>query len=98
MLGLITQRPSEMSDTAISQCGNFLSFKMSHPKDVDYIMKMVSSVTPEVIEKLKLLQPGTCVTFGHIFQVPIIIKLEMPSPTPSSSSCDIVEAWFRGEE
>ncbi len=98
MLGLITQRPSEMSDTAVSQCGNFLSFKMSHPKDVDYIMKMVSSVTPEVIEKLKLLQPGTCVTFGHIFQVPILIKLDMPSPTPSSSSCDIVEAWYRGED
>ncbi len=98
MLGLITQRPSEMSDTAISQCGNFLSFKMLHPKDVDYIMKMVSSVTPEILEKLKLLQPGTCVAFGHIFQVPIIVKLDMPNPTPTSSSCDIVGSWFRGEE
>ena len=71
---------------------------MLHPKDVDYIMKMVSSVTPEILEKLKLLQPGTCVAFGHIFQVPIIVKLDMPNPTPTSSSCDIVGSWFRGEE
>lgn len=94
MLGLITQRPSEMSDTVISQCGNFLAFKMLHPIDVDYIMKMVSSITPEILEKVKLLQPGTCVAFGHVFQVPVIVKLKMPDPSPISSSCDIAGSWF----
>lgn len=97
ILGLITQRPSEMSDTAVSQCSNFLAFKMVHPLDVDYIVKMVPNVTPEVLEKVKILQPGSCVAFGQAFKVPVIVKLEMPNPAPASSSCDIVGTWFKGE-
>ena len=44
ILGLITQRPVEISDTVISQCTNFLIFKINHPMDVDYIRKMVPHI------------------------------------------------------
>ena len=94
MLGLITQRPSELSTTAISQCNNFLSFKLQHPQDVDYIKQMVPNVTTEVVKQIKTLQPGTCVAFGLGFKIPIQIKLKMPSPEPSSSSVDISNTWF----
>lgn len=94
MLGLITQRPSELSTTAISQCNNFLVFKMQHPADVEYIKQMVPNVTAEVIKQIKSLQPGTCVAFGLGFKIPIQIKLQMPDPEPSSSSCDISATWF----
>lgn len=94
LLGLISQRPSELSDTVISQCTNFLIFKMIHPKDVEYIREMVPNVTAEIIKNFKLLQPGNCIAFGSAFKVPIMIKLEMPNPSPSSSSCDISGIWF----
>ena len=94
MLGLISQRPSELSTTAISQCSNFLIFKMLHPTDVEYIRQMVPNVTEDTMKKLKLLQPGTCVAFGSGFKLPSIIKLEMPNPAPSSSSCDVSNIWF----
>ena len=94
MLGLITQRPSELSPTTLSQCNNFLVFKMQHPTDVEYIKSMVPNVTEEVIKQIKTLQPGTCVAFGLGFKVPIQIKLKMPNPEPSSSSCDISNIWF----
>lgn len=94
MLGLISQRPSELSTTALSQCSNFLIFKMLHPTDVEYIKQMVPNITTEIIKKLKLLQPGTCVAFGSGFKLPSIIKLDMPDPAPSSNSCDISKVWF----
>ncbi|MBE6144081.1 MAG: ATP-binding protein [Firmicutes bacterium] len=94
ILGLISQRPSELSETTLSQCSNFLIFKMLHPKDVVYIKEMVPNITTEIVKKLKILQPGTCVAFGNAFKVPIIIKMEMPSPAPSSESCDISGIWF----
>ena len=50
VLGLISQRPSELSETALSQCNNFLIFKMMHPKDVTYIRDMVPNVTDEIIK------------------------------------------------
>ena len=97
-MGLISQRPSELSDTVISQCTNFLIFKMIHPKDVEYIKEMVPNVTPEIVKTFKLLQPGNCISFGSAFKVPIMVKLEMPNPAPSSSSCDVSGIWFIKEK
>ena len=94
MLGLISQRPSELSTTALSQCSNFLIFKMLHPTDVEYIRQMVPNITTEILKKIKLLQPGTCIAFGSGFKLPSLIKLDMPNPAPSSSSCDISGVWF----
>ncbi|MBQ3435751.1 MAG: DUF87 domain-containing protein [Bacilli bacterium] len=93
ILGLITQRPSELSDTTISQCSSFLIFKMNHPADVDYIKKMVPNISEEIIEKQKSLQSGTCLTFGRAFKIPLIVKLAMPSPEPLSGNCDVVSIW-----
>ncbi|MBQ9071611.1 MAG: DUF87 domain-containing protein [Bacilli bacterium] len=94
MLGLISQRPSELSTTALSQCSNFLIFRMLHPTDVEYMSQMIPNITNEIIKKIKLLQPGTCVAFGLGFKIPSLIKLEMPNPAPSSSSCDVSNIWF----
>ena len=94
ILGLITQRPAEMSETALSQCNNFLCFKMLHPKDVEYIKNMVPNITNEIVKRLRILQPGNCVAFGAAFKVPTLIKFEMPNPEPASNSCNVIEKWF----
>ena len=96
LLGLISQRPVELSDTVISQCSSFLIFKMNHPTDVDYIRKMVPNISDEIIEKQKTLQAGTCLGFGMAFKIPLICKLEMPDPAPWSGNCDVVSIW-KGE-
>lgn len=94
LLGLISQRPSELSDTSISQCSNFLIFNILHPIDLNYIKEMVPSITDEIVKKLKTLQSGNCIAFGSGFKVPVFIKFEMPNPAPSSNSCDIKKTWF----
>ena len=93
ILGLISQRPVELSDTVISQCSNFLIFKMNHPADVDYIRKMVPNISDEIIEKQKTLQSGTCLAFGMAFKIPLIVRLKMPNPAPRSGNCDVVKIW-----
>ncbi len=94
ILGLISQRPSELSETSLSQCTNFLIFKMLHPKDVNYIKEMVPNITSEIIKRLRILQPGVCIGFGNAFKVPVLIKFDMPDPAPDSSSCDVSKIWF----
>ncbi len=93
VFNLISQRPVEISETVISQCSNFLIFKMNHPRDLDYIAKMLPNINQEIIEKQKSLQPGTCVGFGKAFRIPIIIKMDPPSPPPHSSNCDVEARW-----
>ena len=66
---------------------------MTHPKDIKYIEEMLPNISSDVIEKQKVLQPGSCVGFGGAFKIPMIIKLEMPNPTPYSSNCDVSKCW-----
>lgn len=94
ILGMISQRPSEISETAISQCTNFLVFRMQHPKDLTYIKEMVPNITEEMVPKFKVLQPGNCVAFGVAFKLPMQLKLDMPSPTPLSQNVDISKCWY----
>ena len=56
LLGLITQRPKELSETVLSQCSNFLLFKSTHPNDVNYIGESIPNITKEITERIKTLQ------------------------------------------
>ena len=94
LLGFITQRPSELSTTALSQCSNFISFKIFHPSDINIISNISSNVSEETIEKIKNLLPGTAIVFGTAFKVPLLVKLDLPNPMPKSTSVDIVNKWY----
>lgn len=94
LLGVITQRPSELSTTTLSQCSNFITFKMFHPSDINIISNISSNVSVETIEKIKSLLPGTAIVFGTSFKVPLIVRLDLPNPMPKSTSVDIVSKWY----
>ena len=93
VLNLISQRPVELSETVMSQCSNYLIFKTTHPRDIEYITQMVPYVTEEIIEKQKGLQQGFCLAFGNAFQEPIIIKVDKPDPVPTSDNVDVIKKW-----
>ncbi len=94
VLDLITQRPTELSESVISQCSNFLIFKITHPTDLEYIRKMVPNISADVIEKQKSLQSGTCVAFGRMMKIPMIVKMELPNPEPQSSNASVYNKWM----
>ena len=94
VMDLITQRPTELSETVLSQCSNFIIFKLNHPTDLEYIRKMVPNISSDVIEKQKSLQSGTCVAFGRMMKIPMIVKMEMPNPEPQSANASIYEKWI----
>lgn len=98
LLTFITQRPSELSTTALSQCSNFLVFRIFHPKDLEIIRSISANVTEETVEKLKTVNPGSAFIFGVGIKLPILVKLELPDPTPESTSLDITNLWYEGEE
>ena len=94
MMDLITQRPTELSETVLSQCSNFLIFKINHPSDLAYIEKMVPNISSDVLEKQKSLQSGTCVAFGKMMKIPMIVKMELPNPEPQSSNAHVFDKWM----
>ena len=94
ILDLITQRPTELSSNVLSQCSNFLIFKLNHPADLEYVEKMVPNISKDVIEKQKSLQAGTCVAFGLMMKIPMVVKMQIPNPPPSSSNASIYDKWI----
>ena len=94
IMNLITQRPTELSETVLSQCSNFIIFKLNHPTDLEYIRKMVPNISSDVIEKQKSLQSGTCVAFGRMMKIPMIVKMQMPNPEPQSANASIYDKWM----
>lgn len=95
VLGLITQRPSELSNTALSQCSNYIVLRMFHPEDLKIIKSMTHSIAEEDIEKLKALRPGVALCFGNAFNIPVFVKIDKPDPTPDSNNAHIGTEWFK---
>ena len=94
LLGLVTQRPSELSETALSQCSNFLIFRTFNMKDLQYLETMLPNSDKSSINIVKTLQPGTCMTFGLGFKLATTVKLPMPNPEPLSSNAQIDQIWY----
>lgn len=97
LLTFITQRPSELSTTALSQCSNFIVFKLFYPRDLEIVRNMSVNVAESTIEQIKSLNPGTAFCFGSGFKMPILINFELPNPMPESTSLKINKIWY-GED
>ncbi len=94
ILGFVTQRPSELSTTCLSQCSNFLIFRIFHPEDLKIVISISSNLSEQEIEKLKTLQPGVALAFGSAFKVPQLVKLNLPDPMPASTNVNIEGTWY----
>ncbi len=97
LLTFITQRPSELSITALSQCTNFIVFKMFYPRDLEIVRNMSINVAESTIEQIKSLNPGTAFCFGSGFKMPLLVDFLLPNPMPESTSLKINKLWY-GEE
>ncbi|MCX4364467.1 MAG: DUF87 domain-containing protein [Bacilli bacterium] len=94
IIGFITQRPNELSKTALSQCSNFVVFRLFYPEDLNIVRGISSNVTDETIEKIKTLHPGMGLVFGTAFKVPLLVSFPLPNPMPISTSLRIDEVWY----
>lgn len=94
ILGFITQRPSELSTTSLSQCSNFIVFRTFHPDDLKIVTSISSNLSEQDIEKLKTERPGNALVFGSAFKVPLQVKLNLPNPMPASSNVNLENCWY----
>ena len=94
ILGMITQRPSELSITALSQCSNFIILRMFYPDDLNIVKSITSNLNDSIFEKLKSFLPGNALVFGTSFKLPLLVKIDLPNPMPESTSVDISNKWY----
>jgi len=92
----VSQRPSELSETVLSQCNNFISLRVSNPDDQNYIKKLVPDQNAELMNMLSILRRGEALIIGEAVVMPVRVLIELPSPTPDSDDIKFFENWNNG--
>ncbi len=94
-LGLITQRPSEISESILSQCGTLFALRMSNDKDQTFIKHAMPEGAEGFIKMLPTLRTQECVVVGEGVELPMRVRLDDLPPTrrPYSETADFAQSW-----
>jgi hypothetical protein len=92
-LMVVSQRPSEVSDTIFSQCNNFVALRLTNINDQNYIKSLLPNNANSITDILPTLSAGECLIVGDATPMPAIIKMEMPDPEPKSESIKFHSEW-----
>lgn len=90
---VISQRPSELSETVLSQCNSLVVMRLSNPEDQLYISKVVSDHFSSLIQMLPILRPGEAFVIGDSVLMPMRTLVTLPDPLPQSSDVDFFLHW-----
>lgn len=92
-LMVVSQRPSEVSETIFSQCNNFVVLKLTNINDQSCIKNLLPDNNASLVDVLPTLSAGECLVVGDSVPLPAIVKIDMPSPVPSSSNVNVYDEW-----
>ncbi|MGY4688657.1 ATP-binding protein [Salibacterium sp. K-3] len=92
-LMVVSQRPSEVSDTIFSQCNNFVSMRLTNVQDQNYVKSLLSDNSSSITDTLPTLTAGECLIVGDATPLPSIVKLDKPNPEPQSQNVDVHNKW-----
>lgn len=90
---LVSQRPSDLSETVLAQCNSFVAMRLSNPEDQEYISKIVSDHFSSLIQMLPVLRPGEAFVLGDSVIMPMRTLVDLPNPAPKSGNIDFFKAW-----
>jgi hypothetical protein len=92
-LFVVSQRPSDVSRTILSQCNNFIAMRLTNDRDQGVIRCFVSDSLAGLIDALPLLDVGEALVLGDAMLLPTRIKLNKPSIHPASATRDFWTEW-----
>ena len=94
---IVSQRPSEISETILSQCNNFVILRLLNPIDQNYIRRLVPDTFSGLESVIPLLRQGEAVVIGDSMPMPLRVQIDMPNPTPDSSDVYFFDKWKKQE-
>ncbi|CDE23207.1 MAG: ATP-binding protein [Amedibacillus dolichus] len=92
-LVVISQRPSDVSKTILSQCNNFLVLRLSNDRDKSVIKSLLPDALKGILDQLPILDIGEAIAVGDAILLPSRIKLKVPQLKPISATKDFWSEW-----
>ncbi|MCP4250230.1 MAG: ATP-binding protein, partial [bacterium] len=90
---LVSQRPSELSETVLAQCNSMIVMRLNNPDDQAYIARVVSDHFASLIDMLPIMRRGEGFVIGEAVLMPLRTLIELPARTPRSGDVDFFAIW-----
>ena len=97
-LGVVSQRPHEVSETDLAQCGTFLCLRITNPNDQNYVRNLVPEAERDLVDILAGLKRGEAMALGEAVPLPTRLHFCKPNPSPNSDDVDFYKKWKEGPE
>lgn len=96
-LVVISQRPSDVNKTVLSQCGNFIAMRLTNPDDQNVIRRLFPDNLGDFAESLPVLDIGEAIVVGDACLLPSRVKVTAPTVKPKGETFAFWDKWSQAE-
>lgn len=96
-LVIISQRPSEVNRTVLSQCNNFISLRLTNVDDQNVIKRLLPDNLGNIADNLSLLDIAEAIIVGDSTLLPSRVKIDEPTIKPSSQTVPFWSIWGKND-
>ena len=97
-LVVISQRPSDVNKTILSQCGNFIAMRLTNPEDQNVIQHLLPDNLGDFTNVLPILDVGEALIVGDSSLLPSRVIVNEPTVKPNSATIDFWTEWSRSKD
>ncbi len=94
-LVIISQRPSDVSGTILSQCNNVIALRLTNGNDRNTVSKLMPESLESLLEVLPIMDIGEALVVGDAVLLPSRIKINEPNEKPLSATIDFWSEWMK---
>ncbi len=91
---LVTQRPTELDETVLSQCGTTIALRMNNKGDRGHVSAAVQDELANMTDLLPSLKTGEGLIIGEAVKIPSRIQFRKISKAPKSTDPDVTKQWM----
>ncbi|MDX2072643.1 MAG: ATP-binding protein [Haliscomenobacter sp.] len=93
---VVSQRPSNISSTVLSQCGTFITLRLTSDLDQNKVKRFLPDTLESQANTLPSLRDGEAFVTGDAIKLPRKVYFRKPSPTPKSNDVRYHKSWSEG--
>jgi DNA helicase HerA-like ATPase len=91
---VISQRPSEISETILAQVGTFIALRLTNSGDQSIVKNSAPDNLNSLIDLLPSLRTGEAIIVGEAIKIPSRVRLKLNVPRPTSDDPKLVDKWL----
>lgn len=95
-LAVVSQRPNEVSETVLAQCGTFICLRITNPDYQAYVRSLVPESEGDLVAVLTGLARGEALVLGEAVPLPTRLQFDKSNPSPNSDDIDYYTQWRDG--